>query len=92
MSWYTDPYRPFNWANYCRRRRRRWYKDKNVGARKPATWLRRPSKAEMYAAARRFARDGETANAVEMFRLAEYPLQLNITLQPGRDQEVAQHG
>jgi hypothetical protein len=79
----------FNYPNFCRRRRRRNYKDKLIGGRLASYWLRNYSRREMMAAAQRFAKDGETRNAVEIMRLAYYPEQLNITFRPGRDMEAA---
>ena len=63
---------------FIARRKRMWYRDKIVGATLPKAHLRRPTRAAIMAAARRFVKDGEIRNAVEMIRLAYAPKQLDI--------------
>lgn len=72
------------WKKYKQARYRRDYGSRLYGTRHPESLLRRPTKREMYAAAKRFARDGEMHNAVEMIRCAHYPEQLNLTLRMPR--------
>jgi hypothetical protein len=54
------------------------YADKLYGSQLPASHLKRPTRRQIMAAAKRFAKDGEIRNAVEMMRLAYYPEQLKI--------------
>lgn len=69
-----------NWhTRWLKARKRRWYSDKIVGAALPASHLKRPTKRQIMAAAKRFVIDGEIHNAVEMLKLAFYPEQLKFT-------------
>ena len=63
---------------YFRQRKRQWYSTKVVGATLPESHLRRPSRRQIMAAAKRFAKAGEVRNAVEMIKLAYFPQQLNL--------------
>jgi hypothetical protein len=75
----------FGWYKRFRaNRKRKWYSDKIVGAALPASHLKRPTRRMMLASAKRFAKDGELHNAVEMLRLAYYPKQLKFTFKPGK--------
>ena len=73
----------FGWyKRYRANRKRKWYTDKIVGAVTPASHLRRPTRRQIMAAAKRFVRDGELHNAVEMLKLAYYPKQLTFYFRP----------
>lgn len=66
------------YPNFVKRRKRQWYSTKVVGGAKPESHLRRPSRAQILAAAKRFSRSGEIRNAVEMLKLAYFPQQLKL--------------
>lgn len=69
-----------NWhTRWLAARKRRWYSYSLVGATLPISHLKRPTRRQIMAAAKRFVRDGELHNAVEMLKLAYYPKQLKFT-------------
>ena len=68
------------WKRFLQRRHTRNYRHKIMGATRPETHFRRPSRGQILAAAKRFVKDGETRNAVEMIKLAYHPKQLNLQL------------
>ena len=68
------------WERFMKRRHQRNYADKVIDATRPEAHLRRPSRAQILSAARRFAKAGEISNAVEMIKLAHAPKQLTLRL------------
>jgi hypothetical protein len=50
-----------------------------TGCTLPKSHLKRPTRPQVMASAKRFAKDGEIRNAVEMMKLAYYPEQLKFT-------------
>ena len=69
----------FGWYKKFRANRvRRWYSNKIAGSARPEYHLKRPTRKQILAAAKRFAKDNEIKNAVEMLRLAYYPQQLTF--------------
>ena len=73
----------FGWYKRWRAtHKRNDYADKLYGSQTPASHLKRPTRRQIMAAAKRFTKDGELHNAVEMLKLAYYPEQLKFTFRP----------
>ena len=71
--------KPGSWFDKFRRARKQSdYSYSIVGSALPTSHLGRPTLRQMHAMAKRFVRDGEIHNAVEMLRLAARPKQLCI--------------
>lgn len=83
MCNYIRKYRPkgeFCYKKFARARRANWFSMSVAGQRKPSYWLKRPSKSEINAAARRCVREGDIRSAVELVCLAHSPEQLTLRL------------